>query len=166
MQNLAEWLRSDDAPCDDPAARSAAKLVLRRFYSAIVRRDMAALSETLTEDAIYEFPLSETGSSEPADCRRYIGRDAIVAFWQETSALDMRFAAPVDVTLSILADGSRLFLEQRGDITLPSGFAYRNRYIFRYDFRDGQIAQVREYLNPVISAIAFGRPLAGLPLTK
>ncbi|MFD2577707.1 nuclear transport factor 2 family protein [Novosphingobium colocasiae] len=148
-------------------ARAAAKLVLRRFYRAIVQRDMAALSDTLTEDAIYEFPLSETGSSDPADCRRYIGRDAVVAFWQATSAIDMLFAAPEDVTCSILADGSRLFfLEQRGNITLPSGFAYRNRYIFRYDFRDGQIALVREYLNPVISAIAFGRPLPVEQLTR
>jgi ketosteroid isomerase-like protein len=163
METLADWLRSDEAPVDNPAARASAKRALRRFFGAITRRDFDALCDTLTEDAIYEFPLSETGSSDTADCRRFTGRDAIVAFWQQTSALGMRFGTPEDVALSILADGSRLFLEQRGNITLPSGFAYRNRYIFRYDFRDGRIAYVREYLNPVISAIAFDRPLGGCP---
>lgn len=67
-----------------------------------------------------------------------------MAFRRQTCALDMRFAAPDDVTVSILADGSRLFLEQRGDITHSAGFAYRNRYIYRYDFRDGLISQVQE----------------------
>jgi ketosteroid isomerase-like protein len=165
IQTLAQWLRSEDAPADDPVARAAARLALRRFYAAISHGDMAALAATLTKDAIYEFPLSETGSSDPADCRRYVGREAIVAFWRETSRLGLQFAMPEDVTVSILADGSRVFLEQRGNITLSTGVAYRNRYIFRYDFYDGRIAGVREYLNPVVSAIAFGRPLAGLATT-
>jgi ketosteroid isomerase-like protein len=157
---LVEWLRSNDAPIDDPAARSSARAALRRFYTAIVKRDMDALGEALTPDVIYEFPFSETGSTDPADCRRFIGREAVIEFWRETTALDLRFGAPDDVDLSILADGSRVFLEQRGNIALPSGAKYRNRYIFRYDIREGRIAHVREYINPVVSAMAFGRPLA------
>lgn len=156
---LAEFLRSDDAPRDDPALRRIAKAAVARFYTAIGRRDMDALREALTPDAVYEFPFSESGSSDPAECRRFTGADAIIAFWRDTLSRDMRFGALEDVDLSILADGSRLFIEQRGDITLVDGTAYRNRYIFRYDIRDGRIAHVREYINPVISARAFGRPL-------
>ncbi|WP_340267988.1 nuclear transport factor 2 family protein [Sphingobium mellinum] len=156
---LAELLRSDDAPHDDPTLRRAAKVAVARFYAAIGRRDMDALRHALTPDAVYEFPFSESGSSDPSECRRFTGADAIIAFWQDTLSRDMRFGALEDVDLSILADGSRLFIEQRGDITLADGTSYRNRYIFRYDIRDGRIAHVREYINPVISARAFGRPL-------
>lgn len=158
-RTLADLLRSDDVARDDPAARRAAKASVARFYAAIGRRDWDAVRNALTADAVYEFPFSETGSSDPSECRRFEGADAIVGFWRDTLARDMRFAAPEDVDLSILADGSRLFIEQRGNIVLADGTPYRNRYIFRYDIRDGRIAHVREYINPVISARAFGRPL-------
>ncbi|AUW58977.1 hypothetical protein C1T17_13630 [Sphingobium sp. SCG-1] len=158
-RTLADLLRSDDVLRDDPALRRGAKLAVSRFYAAIGRRDMDALREALTPDAVYEFPFAENGSSETSETRRFIGTDAIIAFWRETLARDMRFGALEDVDLSILADGSRLFIEQRGDIMLADGTSYRNRYIFRYDIRDGRIAHVREYINPVISARAFGRPI-------
>lgn len=156
---LAELLNSDDAQRDDPALRRAAKAAVARFYAAIGRRDMEALRQALTPDAVYEFPFSERGSSEPSECRCLVGPEAIIAFWRDTLSLDMRFGALEDVDLSILADGSRLFIEQRGNITLADGTSYRNRYILRYDIRDGRIASVREYMNPIISARAFGRPI-------
>lgn len=158
-RTLADLLRDDDAPRNDPALRLAAKAAVARFYVAIGRRDMDALREALTPDAVYEFPFSENGSSDAAECRHFVGPDAIIAFWRDTLSHDMRFGPLEDVDLSILADGSRLFIEQRGDIMLADGTSYRNRYIFRYDIREGRIAHVREYINPVISARAFGRPL-------
>ena len=158
-RTLAELLNSDDAQRDDPALRPAAKAAVARFYAAIGRRDMEALRQALTPDAVYEFPFSERGSSDPSEYRCFIGPEAIIAFWRYTLSLDMRFGALEDVDLSILADGSRLFIEQRGNITLVDGTSYRNRYIFRYDIRDGRIARVREYINPIISARAFRRPI-------
>ena len=65
--------------------------------------------------------------------------------------------------LSITADGSRLFIEQRGNMTMADGRPYRNRYVFRFDVRDGRVSHVREYINPIISAHAFDRPIAERP---
>lgn len=149
----------DAATGRESELKRTALTAVRRFYAAIVSGNLDALAESLTSDVIYEFPLSESGSSESSDWRRFDGRDAVVEFWRQTLSKGMQFNKPEDVEISLLGDGSRLFVEQRGNITLQSGKAYRNRYIFRYDIRDGKIARVREYINPIISAEAFGRPI-------
>lgn len=159
--SLADLLRSEKDVGDDPAARRAAKAAVLAFFRSIGRRDMAALREVLTDDAVYQMPFCESGSTEPGDYRRFEGRDEVVAFWEQTSGAGLKAAPPENVELSLAADGSRLFIEQRGNMTTADGRSYRNRYVFRFDIRDGRVAQVREYINPIISAYAFRRPIAG-----
>ncbi len=159
--SLGALLRSDVDPTDSPEGRRAAKDAIRRFLKAVATSDMAALAESVTNDVIYELPFSETGSTEPGNFRQYVGREAVVAFWRATSSSGMRSAAPEDVELSLTADGSRVFLEQRGQMTMPDGKSYRNRYVFRFDIAEGRVSHVKEYLNPITSAYAFGRPIAG-----
>ncbi len=160
-RGLGELLRSDDDPADDAAGRAQAKAAVKAFFRAIAARDMAALGQAVTDDAVYEMPFSESGSTAPGLFRRFEGRDAVVEFWEKTSGGGIASLPPEDVELSITADGGRLFIEQRGDMTMPDGKPYRNRYVFRFDIRDGRISHVREYINPIISAYAFSRPVAG-----
>lgn len=158
---LADLLRSDLDPQDDPEARRTAKRAVRTFFKAIALADMAALGDAVTDDVIYEMPFSESGSTDAGAYRRFEGRDAVVAFWKATSGAGLKVQAPEDVELSVLADGSRLFIEQRGNMMTAGGKHYRNRYVFRFDIRDGRVSHVREYINPIISAYAFDRPIAG-----
>ncbi len=55
------------------------------------------------------------------------------------------------------ADGRRVFVEALGDMVL-NGKPYRNRYVLRFDLKGGKITGMKEYLNPVTSAIATGTP--------
>ena len=158
--SLGALLKSDDDPPFSPEGRRRAKDAIRRFFRAIAARDMAALADSVTEDVVYEMPFSETGSTEPGQFRRYSGRDQVVAFWERTSGSGLRSAPPEDVELSITADGARVFIEQRGNMTTADGKPYRNRYVFRFDIADGRVSHVREYINPIISAYAFARPVA------
>lgn len=158
--SLGALLKSDDDPPFSPEGRRRAKDAILRFFRAIAARDMAALAEGLTEDVVYEMPFSETGSTEPGQFRCFTGRAEVVAFWEQTSATGLRSLPPEDVELSITADGGRVFIEQRGNMTTADGKAYRNRYVFRFDITDGRVRHVREYINPIISAYAFARPVA------
>lgn len=160
-KSLAELLRSEDGIADDPAARRDARAAVLRFFRAIGTKDMAALAEAVTDDIVYEMPFSESGSTAPGAYRRFEGRDQVVEFWTMTSAAGLTVAPAEDVELSTLGDGSRLFIEQRGNMTTADGKTYRNRYVFRFDVRGGRVAHVREYINPIISAYAFARPIAG-----
>jgi ketosteroid isomerase-like protein len=157
---LGALLRSDDDPLDSAEGRRRGKDAVKAFLKAIAAADMEALAGAVTEDVIYEMPFSETGSTEPGEYRRYVGAPAVVAFWRAMSGSGIKNAGPEEVELSISGDGNRLFLEQRGNMTMPDGKPYRNRYVFRFDIRDGRVSHVREYLNPIISAYAFARPIA------
>ena len=159
-KGLGDLLRSTDDPADNPQGRARAKAAVKAFFRAIAQRDMAALGDAVTDDAVYEMPFSESGSTEPGLFRRFEGRAAVLEFWEKTSGSGIASLPPEDVELSITADGARLFIEQRGNMTMPDGKPYRNRYVFRFDIRDGRVAEVREYINPIIAAYAFGRPVA------
>jgi ketosteroid isomerase-like protein len=157
---LGALLKGDEDPVDSPQGRRAAKDAIRRFFRAVAAKDAAALTESITEDAIYEMPFSESGSTEPGGFRSYAGAAAVVEFWMATVGSGLQNLGPDDVELSVTGDGSRVFIEQRGNMILSDGRAYRNRYVFRFSIRDGRVSHVREYINPIIAAYAFRRKIA------
>jgi ketosteroid isomerase-like protein len=157
---LSALLKSDDDPADSSAGRRAAKDAVRSFFRAIAAKDRAALAESITPDVAYEFPFAENGSSEADAMRRYVGSTAVIDFWMGTVTNGPRNLGAEDVELSITADGSRVFIEQRGNMVLPDGRSYRNRYVFRFSIVGGKVSHVREYFNPIISAYAFRRKIA------
>jgi ketosteroid isomerase-like protein len=157
---LGALLRSDDDPIDSAEGRRRGKDAVKAFLKAMGTGDMAALSDAVTDDVIYEMPFSETGSTDVGKFRRYDGRAEVVTFWSGMSGSGIKAEGPEEVELSVTGDGSRVFIEQRGNMTMPDGKKYRNRYVFRFDIRDGKVCHVKEYINPIISAYAFGRPVA------
>jgi ketosteroid isomerase-like protein len=158
--SLGALLKNNEDPADSPAGRRTAKDAILRFFKAVAARDATALAQSITEDAVYEIPFSESGSTEPGEFRRYVGTAEVVEFWMATTANGPKSLGAEDVELSITADGSRVFIEQRGNMVLSDGRPYRNKYVFRFSIRDGRISHVREYFNPVIAAYAFRRKIA------
>jgi uncharacterized protein len=158
--SLGALLKGNDDPVDSPAGRRAAKEAILNFFKAVAAKDATALARAITEDAIYEIPFSESGSTAPGSFRRYEGAKEVIDFWTATTADGPKSLGPEDVELSITADGSRVFIEQRGNMVLSDGRSYRNRYVFRFSIRDGRICHAREYFNPVTAAYAFRRRIA------
>lgn len=157
---LGALLKSDEDPVDSPEGRRAAKDAIRRFFRAVAAKDATGLADSLTKDAIYEIPFSETGSTEPGGFRSYLGVAAVVEFWMATMGGGLQNLGPDDVELTITGDGSRVFIEQRGNMILSDGRPYRNKYVFRFLIEEGRVSHVREYVNPIIAAYAFGRKIA------
>ena len=160
VASLGALLKSNDDPVDSPEGRRAAKDAILAFFKAVATKDTAALAKSITDDAVYELPFSETGSTEPGQFRRYVGAAAVIEFWTATTANGPKSLGPEDVELSVNADGSKVFIEQRGNMVLSDGRPYRNRYVFRFAIRDGRVCHVREYFNPVTAAYAFKRKIA------
>jgi ketosteroid isomerase-like protein len=157
---LSALLRSDVDPVDSATGRKAAKDAVLRFFKAIAAKDRAALTASITPTMIYEIPFAESGSSEPDGHRRYVGSEQVIDFWMNIATDGPKNLGADEVELSITADGSRVFIEQRGNMIMPDGRPYRNRYVFRFSIVDGKVSHVREYFNPVISAYAFRRKIA------
>jgi ketosteroid isomerase-like protein len=63
------------------------------------------------------------------------------------------------VVISPTIDPNVVFAGALGAMAMVNGRPHNNRYVFRFDLRDGKIPRIREYCNPVTSAVSFGIPL-------
>ncbi|MAN66991.1 MAG: hypothetical protein CME91_10125 [Hyphomonadaceae bacterium] len=125
-----------------------------------VNKDKAAKLRVMGEDMVLEIPFNESGKTEDGHFRRYTGKREIEGF------VDTAFAAEKSVRLVsaeyvVSEDGRTVFVEARGEVEMVSGKIYRNRYVLRFDVEHGKIKCLREFYNPITSAVAFGRPIAG-----
>lgn len=154
-------IESFTSPPDDPAGRARALASLRAWHLGIESHDFALLESLMHDEIVIQLPFSESGRTDEGHFRVYKGKAACVEFWRIASTFEGQFRPFTDMDLTVNPDGSRLFLEMRGDLTMQSGVEYRNRYVLRVDFDDGKIRGYREYYNPITAAHAFGRPIAG-----
>ncbi|WP_300400426.1 nuclear transport factor 2 family protein [Nocardioides sp.] len=145
----------------DTLPPSAAADVVRRWFTALEVQDLAELGALMARDVVIELPFSESGRTDPGHFRVYDGHAACVEFWTVAFEAEGDGGPLLDPEVTVSADGTTVFVEGRGDITMASGRRYRNRYVMRMVLRDGLVAHVREYYNPIVSAYAFGRPVAG-----
>jgi len=137
-----------------------ARDVAERWIMADVNKDKASKLAVISDDMVLEIPFNESGKTEEGSFRRYTGKSEIVSF------IDTAFAAEKSVRLVsaeyiVSADGQTVFVEARGEVEMTSGKLYKNRYVLRFDIDGGKIKCLREFYNPITSAVAFGRPIAG-----
>jgi ketosteroid isomerase-like protein len=133
-----------------------ARAVVHRFVEVAQREDAAALAALMAEDVSIALPMSATG--DPADARRFEGREATMAYFQRNfDALERIAFSALEV--SVVEGGAAAFVEAAGDFVTADGRPYRNVYVFRVDVEDGRIADIVEYVNPVPFAVTFGGQL-------
>tara|TARA_R110002124_G_scaffold102957_2_gene251411 strand:- start:11038 stop:11478 length:441 start_codon:yes stop_codon:yes gene_type:complete len=134
--------------------------LVKEWIRGDLEQDKAAKEAVIADDVILEIPFSESGRTDEGYFRRYTGRAEVLGF------VDTAFAAEknveiVDPSYSLSADGSDVFVECYGNVEMTSGQMYRNRYVMRFKVSDNKIVLIREYYNPIVSAIAFQREIAG-----
>jgi|GEM_PF-810735 len=153
----------DDAPVpqDSPEGRATARRLIRHWWTTVRAKDLDALETILADDIVIELPFNESGRNEEGGFRRYEGMQEVRGFWTAAFKAEGKSHGMTDVEITINADGSLVFIEGRGNLTMANGKSYRNRYVFRFLIENGRIRHVREYYNPITSAAAFGRMVAG-----
>jgi uncharacterized protein len=161
VSDIAQLLDNDTDQADNPAARRVAKDLIRQWFLTLRGKDLSALLATMSDDIVIELPFSETGRTENGAFRRYVGQEEVRSFWEAAMKAEGKSHGLTEVDLTITADGSVVFFEAKGDMTMANGKSYKNRYVFRFSIVNGKISKIREYYNPIISAYAFGRPIAG-----
>ena len=140
------------------SARAASEALVRRRLKAVAAKDFAALGALYPDDVVLEIPMHESGRTEPGSYRVVEGKAAVLAQF-EMGAKKFDRMGFVDPDITVSGDGAVVFLEARGDMAAADGTTYCNRYVFRFDVRDGLICRIREYANPVTAALAMGRPI-------
>jgi ketosteroid isomerase-like protein len=135
--------------------RSAADLA-QAYLTALQAKDKQAILSILADDFTLEIPCNLSGTNDLSDS------------WSGLQVADAKYEATfrkievlkyVDLEFIQSVDRSIAFAEGLGVMKMANGNPYRNRYVFRFDVKGGKIKRIREYLNPITSAIAMGLPL-------
>ncbi len=148
-------------PADSPEGRRSTKEMLKKYFTALRSRDLEGIAQFMDTDSVVEIPFGESGKTDTASYRVYRGKDAILGFWATAFKAEGKIHGWSESDMTINGDGSRVIFEFRNFITMANGTEYRNRYVMRMDIADGKIMHCKEYYNPIQSAFAFGRPIAG-----
>jgi ketosteroid isomerase-like protein len=140
---------------DKPTERSASDLA-RAYLVALQAKDKDAILSILTDDFVLEVPCNISGTNDLSDS--WSGLKAAAANYENTFRV-IEVLQYVDLEFTQGNDRSVAFAEGLGVMKLANGNPYRNRYVFRFDVTGGKIKRIREYLNPITSALAMGKPL-------
>lgn len=91
------------------------------------------------------------------------GRDAVLrhASWFAGAVKDFRF---FDTVVTATNDPQHAIARVRADgLISATGRTYRQEYVVFLTARDGRIARLREYFDPVQAALALDAPIVGVP---
>ncbi len=128
----------------------------KAYLAALQAKDRDAIMALLAEDFALEVPCNISGTNDFSDS--WHGLEAA----RENYDLTFRTIDElvyVDLEFFQATDANVAFAEGLGVMKMFNGNPYENRYVFRFDAQDGKLRRIREYLNPVTSALAWKLPL-------
>jgi ketosteroid isomerase-like protein len=130
--------------------------VVRAFLTRMEQKDKDGMLARLADDSVMECVLGLDGDNAP---RRFWdgmagARDHYSRAFDAVESIEF-----TEVVINQALDADLVFAEALGSMTMSNGRPYNNRYVFRFELRDGKIARLREYCNPVTAAISFERPM-------
>lgn len=116
------------------------KKLMAEIYERLAQGDGSLFVEHLSDDAVFTM----TGDNSWTGKRR--GKENILRFFRET----VGERAPGErktVPTRILADEEWVVMEAVGQMTSKDGVPYRNDYCLLFRLEDGQIVEMKEYLD-------------------
>jgi ketosteroid isomerase-like protein len=116
----------------------ANKAIVRDFFAAMNAGDVAYIVDAYAEDGQLQ-TMGNTLISGTFD-RDQIAAAAGQIF--EVFPKGMRF----DI-LDMLAEGDKVAVEATGEGEHVSGLTYSNEYHFKFEFRDGKLVRLKEYMD-------------------
>ncbi|MDB5986353.1 MAG: nuclear transport factor 2 family protein [Nevskia sp.] len=114
------------------------KQLVRDFIDALNRGDVAAIADAYTDDG-YCLTMGNTLIS---------GKFGKAQVRQAAGLIYQAFPQGIHFTIDAMtAEGERVALEAHSEGLHASGRTYTNQYHFLFEFRDGQLAVLKEYMD-------------------
>lgn len=133
------------------------KSIITAIYAAMAEGDGRPFNAAMAED--FTWILEGTG----AWSRTWRGRETVRR--ELLKPLFAQFATPYRCRAErIIAEDDNVVVLARGEVTTVSGKPYNNSYCFVIRMRDGQMIELREYLDTELVAGALAPPPA--PVTR
>jgi ketosteroid isomerase-like protein len=130
------------------------KNIVTAIYAAMAEGDGRPFNAAMAED--FTWILEGTG----AWSRTWRGRETVRR--ELLKPLFAQFATPYRCRAErIIAEGDSVVVLARGEVTTLAGKPYNNSYCFVIRMRDGEMVELREYLDTELVAEALEPPGAG-----
>ncbi len=140
------------------------KSTMAGAFRVFATRDALKIGELMAEDVEWHGPDGNATAIYLGRALPMKGRKTVAEFLA-TGFRQMFGEAEITVT-AITADADRAVVEQRLEAKLPNGGRYVNDYCFVYEFKDGKIWRMREYMDTLFGwRQVFGVNSVALPNT-
>lgn len=140
----------------DIAPRDEVEAVALSYFSLLVKRELATLETIWHEDAVQHIPFPPEGLGDFAPTC-FDGREAIMDHYRAAFANRRDHVFWID-HLHRTGDPGTVIVEAHARSILgETGAIYENAYVCVFIIRDGRIAELREYANPLPAMRIFGQ---------
>lgn len=127
------------------------KRLLCTAFEGLAKADATAFLDLMADD------FSWIIEGQSAWSTRFDGKDAVRR--DLFRPLFANFATPYrNVAEELIAEGDRVVVLCHGEVTTKSGKAYNNDYCYVIRMREGQMVELREYMDTALAEAALGAP--------
>lgn len=134
---------------------SPQEAVALSYFRLLVQRDMAALERIWHEHAVQRIPFPPEGLGGFAPTL-FDGREAIMDHYRAAFANRRDHVFWIDHVHAARDPGIVIVEAHARSILGETGAVYENVYVCVFVIRDGKIAELREYANPLPAMKVFG----------
>jgi ketosteroid isomerase-like protein len=124
------------------------------YFTLLVRRDMDHFEQIWTDDAVQQVPFTPEGLGNVVPTA-FKGKDAIVSHYRTVTKNRREHVFWID-RIHNTSDGNCVIVEAHArSIIGETGAVYENSYVCVFHVRNGKIAELKEYANPLPVMRAF-----------
>ncbi len=127
------------------------KRLLRGAFDGLAEADATAFLDLTADDFCWII------EGQSAWSTRFDGKEAVLR--DLIPPLFANFATPYkNFAEEFIAEGDRVVVLCRGEVTTTSGKPYNNSYCFVIRMRGGKMVELREYMDTALAEAALGVP--------
>lgn len=132
-----------------PAADN--KQLLRAAFDGLAKADATAFLDLMADDFVWIVE-GQSKWSTRFDGKEAVQRDLVAPLFANFATPYRNFAE------EIIAEGDRVVVLCRGEVTTTGGDDYHNSYCFVIRMRDGKMVELREYMDTALAERVLGEP--------
>ena len=122
------------------------------YFDRVARGDRAGLLELMADDLRWVVP---RGAVEPF-AGTHVGAEHVVDMMLGSVGAAFKPGSQKTAALRWIPGDDLVVLEARIEAEATDGRRYENDYAFFFEFRDGRISEIREYVDTRTAALFFG----------
>jgi ketosteroid isomerase-like protein len=140
---------------DECIPRDADEALVLSYFTTLMQRDLDAFEALWQEDAEQVIPFLPEGFG------RFVpdtmsGRDALMAHYRVAFENRREHVFWIDAIHAMREPGSIVVEAHARSLVGETGRVYENRYVCFFEIRNGRLARLKEYVNPLAFMKAFG----------